>query len=423
MVKRLLAGALCAALTLGSAPELGAQTVRAARPGVPFIPAALAVPALNLGLPGLALNLDAAAPDLTLDPRVDLDLDLALAPDAAEAKTLDARAARILTPRFQKLAPEKKAEKLEALFHGFRAPEAAVAYEAAAPALRANRSAPDPSVVPARGPPAPDAAPRTGLGRAVRTGIWFAALNMALNAGIAVAASLAGWTPHGNYGGTGDARGFLETLYLASVQAPVTEEILFRGFLMTGAALAMSKVLPRMTAWIVSGVATSALFVVAHETADPVLMGIRMAGALMMAYIYARDGMAASMANHAAFNGMITLGMLSPFLVPLTVSYALLRGPATDKEKHRRETLALKAGTLRHYRMTPRLAVFLAAIITPGVLLSSSWPFGIVELMWLSAPITLLVYSLYEGRRRKNVEAAGGIARLPRSLVPAPAFA
>ncbi|MEK7743965.1 MAG: CPBP family glutamic-type intramembrane protease [Elusimicrobiota bacterium] len=237
---------------------------------------------------------------------------------------------------------------------------------------------------PAADVPAPaseDASPRRSVSRAAKYGLVTGALMLAFNFTASWAAETLGYVPHSNYEAPalpeaatlGDAGSLF---FMAAVMAPIVEEIVFRAGLLSGIEWLTRKAV-RRGAGIAASVLSSAIFVVLHETADPFLIGVRLAGALLMAYTYKREGLLASIVLHAVNNGVLIAGMLlSSFLAPGLsmalggVSLALGAGAAAwaargifQQRADRRE------GRIGRYELTSRSSLVLAALLGLGALL------------------------------------------------------
>ena len=206
---------------------------------------------------------------------------------------------------------------------------------------------------------------------------------LAFNFTASWAAETLGYVPHSNY--EAPALPQAATLadagslfFMAAVMAPIVEEIVFRAGLLSGIEWLTRKAV-RRGAGIVASVLSSAIFVVLHETADPFLIGVRLAGALLMATTYKREGLMASIILHAVNNGVLIGGMLlSSFLSPGLAmilgggSLALGAGAAAwaargifKQRADRRE------GRIGRHELTPKSALVLAALLGLGALLLS----------------------------------------------------
>lgn len=109
----------------------------------------------------------------------------------------------------------------------------------------------------------------------------------------------------------GDVPHILAAFLILVVAAPVIEELLFRGLLLSAF---------QHLGWIVALVVSSVAFAAWHLQPRS-LVYYSLAGALLGA-LYIRKGLVSSMAAHAAFNGMLLLASISYALAPgPTVSY------------------------------------------------------------------------------------------------------
>ncbi|MBI5624673.1 MAG: CPBP family intramembrane metalloprotease [Elusimicrobia bacterium] len=147
-----------------------------------------------------------------------------------------------------------------------------------------------------------------GFSKAAKVGYVTAFLTVAFIMGTKALAGALGYVPHSNYQGPvfGPGMGISEIaslLFSVSVMAPVLEELLFRQFLQGGLKKVVSKFWSR-GAFGVAALASSLVFVALHETSDPLLFGLRLAGSLMLSWVFEKHGLAGSITHHAFYNGM-----------------------------------------------------------------------------------------------------------------------
>lgn len=259
--------------------------------------------------------------------------------------------------------------------------------------------------------PASSRKPRESLHRSFKVGVLAAVIGLLLQAVIPAVAAALGWEFNSNYEGpsTDMITGWLSGLRLfgaVTVMAPITEEVLFRGGILGGMMWLGSKLgknkLVRM--WL-PAVLSSIIFVAVHETADPVLFATRMVGTLIMSYVFAREGLMASTAMHAAHNFVPALGLLgaaafgpsgaalgSLTALLLSGGYAVyahfsLKGDRADR----------KAGKIVPYKLTSKRALILSAIVVAGTMLFSLSPFAVI--LWGTSAVSLLLYGLIKRGR------------------------
>ncbi|MFA6028720.1 MAG: CPBP family intramembrane glutamic endopeptidase [Elusimicrobiota bacterium] len=211
---------------------------------------------------------------------------------------------------------EKSSSILSRLFESSRARAFAEDAVPAAPSdasvtglSAAGKTAASPSA------PKPVPAPSVGWKEAFGIGSVLVALQLLMEYALPpLIGLLTGYTPHPNYLPPSAARTVEPVMHLvgalkAAVVAPVIEEFLIRAGLMGWLTKVLTP-LSRHAPWI-AALATSLLFVVGHETADPVFFAIRLAGSLMLSWAYMRGGLKSSIAMHGLHNGFYALQDLS----------------------------------------------------------------------------------------------------------------
>lgn len=162
---------------------------------------------------------------------------------------------------------------------------------------------------------APVPAPSVGWKEAFGLGTVLVALQLLMEYAVPpLIGLLTGYTPHPNYLPPSAARTVAPVMHLvgalkATVVAPVIEEFLIRAGLMGWLTKVLTP-LSRHAPWI-AALATSLLFVIGHETADPVFFAIRLAGSLMLSWAYMRGGLKSSIAMHGLHNGFYAMQDLS----------------------------------------------------------------------------------------------------------------
>lgn len=160
-----------------------------------------------------------------------------------------------------------------------------------------------------------DVPPATSLKRTFAVGFLAAVVPIAITfAGTSIAQFL-GHQLHPNYQGAvggGDlVPSIVQALAIwvgAAVMAPVSEEAIFRGGMQGG--LAKLSVKLRLGSFVLPALISSAIFVALHETADPLMFATRMVHAVILSFVYHKEGVLASMAAHGLYNGMLTLPLV-----------------------------------------------------------------------------------------------------------------
>jgi membrane protease YdiL (CAAX protease family) len=339
----------------------------------------------------------------------------AAAPAAPAERGLPAAATRLSAARGESLS----AASLDALYEGAasRAPlgeavPAAAESPSPAPSLR-------PAAAPAAGPrwvfrsqaPASPAAPRTGLKRTLSVGYLTGFLGLILTQAAAILAGVLGWVPHGNYHVPFQMAhlsplGAVLILIGGSVMAPVAEEVLFRGGLQGGLSKLTSKL--RLGKFWIPALITASLFVVVHETADPVLMAVRFGFAFALSRTFYKEGILASMTAHGTFNGLTFLPLiLAAFHVPLLGQLAALPLAAYGAWRAWRTLRAQKpeiaSGALAPKPFTARLALLFIPLLLGGfffVMPNFIWIYGAGALtLWLGVKGVAALRRLVRAKR------------------------
>lgn len=360
--------------------------------------AALAAPSATLSAaPALAAlpaaSIPAAAPSAVL----------AAAPaETPAARTNSAAALRSVSETLRAAstpdsAVDRSANSLDSFYAG-----AAVRPSAddavAAPALDSSRlsaaSLREPSESGRAGSAATPAAPRTTFKRTFAVGYLTGFVGMALTILGSGVASMIGWHQHGNYHMPLPTHGGIAAAIAislgASVLAPMAEEVLFRGGLQGGLSKLTTKL--RLGAFAIPALITSAVFVVVHETSDPVLMGVRFIFAYMLSRTYAKEGILASMAAHGTFNGLLVvplaLGMIgAPMIFQIAFMPLALWAAVRAYRTLKAEKPEIEAGTL-----APKpLGLRQAAIIVPALL--AGFFFLMPNLFWLAGATALALWA------------------------------
>lgn len=298
--------------------------------------------------------------------------------------------------------------------------------DSAEPAVTVETKSLRPALAPgAIGEAAPDPAlevpaPRSRLSRALRIGALTGLAMFALDMVALAAAQVAGYKFSPSYqmpvfsdpasfsffGPLAPAIAKFQELFIGAFLAPFNEEPYFRagviGLLGVGALSLLHGVVwlaSRLKAglnerfglsrWInpvafaVVAVESAVLFTVLHEMSDPVLIGLRMAQALLFSYLYVKEGIASTLAHHATFNfvGLLLLplvfaavGGVPVVLWPQALLFAALIGAAwlllwrLTRPAARFESAELEAGRLVPYRLSSKASLWLGRFGWLGVL-------------------------------------------------------
>lgn len=423
----------------GLAPyQAAAQTV-SARVAVPAVPLGAAGASIH-GLGGAGLALPAASLQAGLVP--------SLAPSAALTPVLaapvvaaNAAAPALVSPATLKAiavtaaaTPEKSAapaalsvlrtggnaltaaaktgaaeaprSALDGLFEGSVSRPDALAVSARSAASDAPRL--DPSRGPAQGPRwvktlrGPDEAPATSVKRTLSVGFLAAVVPIAITMVTVVVAQLLGYTLHPNYQGpsAGEVPTILSALAMwvgAAIMAPVSEEAIFRGGLQKKIAQITSKL--HIGAFVVPAVITSLIFVALHETSDPVLFATRFVHAMILSYVYHKEGILASMAAHGFFNGLLALSVVLsavglPWLglavVPAALFFALRAAKLIRSQKP-----DIASGALTPKPLTAGLSFLMAGILALGYF------FLMPNIFWIIGAVALIVKGVMASGSRK----------------------
>jgi len=218
-----------------------------------------------------------------------------------------------------------------------------------------------------------------------------AALIFAVQAGIPLVAAALGYEAHPGYQNPfrEDPNGVhpLVMALAVPVMFPIAEEVLFRVGLLGGIHKLLSRpgVKERFAFWT-AAVLSSIVFVVVHETQDPVLMAARLAGALLLSQAYRKGGYLASVFTHGVINLQPTLLMMALWTAgEAGMGLALLGELAAlavlaflFSRRLRRDARA--GSPVSPYPLTPSLAGTLAVILWAGV--AMMWNVGLLPILW-----------------------------------------
>ncbi|MBI4345572.1 MAG: CPBP family intramembrane metalloprotease [Elusimicrobia bacterium] len=256
-------------------------------------------------------------------------------------------------------------------------------------------------------PPAPQA-PRSSLSRTFKIGYVAGWLGMAFNFGFPVIASALGFGQDATYQppplpSETLAGGAALALFLW-FQAPVAEEALFRGTIMSVTKRAFGKLGELGRFWLPAAL-SAAVFVYQHERVDPVTMAVYAGLSLVLSRVYYKEGVLAAMAAHATYNVLLGSLMLAElFGLALAVPAALLifvGFPAViwAAQSLWRDRADRRAGRIVPYAMSPGLARRLSLALIAGTIvvgLLGSWMMALGGgAYWI--PGALMLYLMSRG--------------------------
>lgn len=341
------------------------------------------------------------SPDLRLRPAPELSAapalpEPALPTDAAPAprpapglRLLQDGAAAITAAGRSDSSPEAGRQALDRLFAGLARPaptdETVAAPERAepGPVRTAGLEAAGP-----RGPPSPDpvppAAPRQSLARSALVG-WVAAIvPFCLTVAAIATAAAFGYEIHPNYSPPAqpalNAPAVAGALVMGAVMAPVSEEVIFRAGLMGGIGKLTRRV-PRLGDFWLPALSSSLVFVLLHETAEPLLIATRLVHSLIMSRAYHKEGLASSIFAHGFFNG---LALTLPLLGMAPAAAALLALSALACVVLGRQRGDRRAGRLVPYELGAGASLSLAGLLLAGVYVLPNlvWFLGMIGWLW-----------------------------------------
>ena len=309
--------------------------------------------------------------------------------EAARALALGADAVSAASKSDDSSAPKTA---LDAMFEGTEAKPDALSVRALPSASTPELGKPGESKPQSAGEPsAPQSAPRTSLKRTLSVGLIGAVLPIAFTMVTVVVAQLLGYHLHPNYQGpnAGVSPSILQAVALwigAAVMAPVSEEAIFRGGLQGRLTKLAQKL--HLGSFVAPALITSVVFVLLHETSDPVLFGTRLVHALALSWIYKKEGILASMAAHGFFNGLLAVSIVAgafgmPWLA-LVAGPLALWGAVRGAKLIGRQKGDIASGALTPKPLTAPIALALAALLTLGyffIMPNVIWPIGVVALL------------------------------------------
>jgi membrane protease YdiL (CAAX protease family) len=244
----------------------------------------------------------------------------------------------------------------------------------------------------------PPGAPKTSFKRSLKVGFLAAVIPLVISGvAINVAESL-GYVLHPNYDlennvelGVG-ALGSLMLAAVVSVFAPVSEEIIFRGGVM-GGLQRLTRGLGAKAAFWIPAVLSSSLFVVIHETADPLLMATRFMTYMVWSYAFHKEGILSTMAAHGFSNGLMVvpivasafLGTALGGLVAGAASLAMLPAAIWAWRSLKAEKPKIDSGEIAPKPFDAKAAWVSLAILAVGMLLLPNF-------VWAAAIAGLIFY-------------------------------
>ncbi len=243
----------------------------------------------------------------------------------------------------------------------------------------------------------PNAAPATSVKRTLSVGFLAAVIPITITMVAVVVAQLLGYELHPNYRGpdAGATPTILAALALwigAAVMAPLSEEAIFRGGLQGRLAKLSAKL--HLGSFVVPAAITSLIFAAIHETSDPVLFATRVVQAIILSYVYKKEGILASMAAHGFFNGLLALTVVFaalglPWLalaaVPAAIYFAVKSAKTIRAQKP-----DIASGALTPKPLSAALAFLFAGLLMLGYLFimpNIIWPIGALVLLAAGARI------------------------------------
>jgi len=416
----------------GLAPyQAAAQVFSASRVSIPVVPAGAAAASIGaLGgassvLPAASLQAGltpALAPSAALAPVVFSPLSVAandparaiqpalkaLAAKVAPQANRPAAALNVLQTGTDSLSAAAKSgadsapqAALDGLFEGSTARPGALAVSGRSAASDAPRLDPSQARGPAQGPRwvktfrAPNDAPATSTKRTLSVGFLAAVVPIAITMVTVIIAQLLGHQLHPNYQGpTGtETTTVLQALGIwigAAVMAPISEEALFRGGLQGVLSRITAKI--RLGDFVLPAVVTSLIFVALHETSDPVLFATRFVHAMVLSYVFQKEGILASMAAHGFFNGLLAISIVlsalgMPWLglavVPLALLFAVRSARFLRAQKP-----DIASGALAPKAMSANMAIVFAALLAVGYF------FLMPNIFWAIGAVALLIAAI-----------------------------
>ena len=267
-------------------------------------------------------------------------------------------------------------------------------------------------------------APRSSLGRTFKVGYIGAILMLFVSEVVPQAASaIFHYVPHPSYQGPAMASptawAAIALMLVISVLAPISEEAIFRGGLMRWLRAKFDGLAGELGSFWIPALITSVVFTVLHETSDPLLIAVRVLGAMILARVYYKEGVLASMVTHGFFNGILGAVMLAGvFSLPIGGAVALataaVGGLVWAARGLWRERADRASGAVVPVGMTPAIARVLAVVLVAGTVLAALW--GGFELaiggavLWIPAAWGLRRWARSHGAQSERVPNGTGIS-------------
>lgn len=297
---------------------------------------------------------------------------------------------------------------LDGLFEGSAVLREVFAVSAGAAAVGTHHLEPSGASASAQGPRGVQASrgpnvapPATSLKRTFAVGFLAAVIPMAITFASTSIAQLLGYHLHPNYQGAvggGDlVPSMLQALSIwvsTAVMAPVSEEAIFRGGMQGGLAKLSGKL--HLGSFVFPSLITSVIFVALHETADPLMFATRMVQAMILSFVYHKEGILSSMAAHGFSNGMLMLPLIffaagmpvlsAAPLLPLALYFAW-----RSAKLLRAQTFAVASGALAPKPMARLTALLFAALLLLGYFCLRPSD------VWLIGSFLLVSYGLRRG--------------------------
>ena len=186
----------------------------------------------------------------------------------------------------------------------------------------------------------------------------------------------------------------IQDVFTIAFGAPYNEEVYFRAGAMGVMSLGAAKLAQWSTSlidkfrskaksvksWVapltfgIVSAEAAMFFAFLHEVSDPVLITVRIIQALLLSYLYVKEGLISGMAHHAVFNGLATLTMAFAFtsaagtmavLMPGALIVGILLAAAAyalwrfTRKSARQEAADMKSGKLVTYRLSSKASTWL----------------------------------------------------------------
>ena len=176
----------------------------------------------------------------------------------------------------------------------------------------------------------------------------------------------------------GSVFGAIALMTVLSILAPISEEAIFRGGLMRWLESKTGRFAGEIGRFWIPALVSSVVFTLLHETADPVLIVARVLGALVLARVYYKEGVLASMVTHGVFNGILGLALIAgafhlPFAGAIGLGVSAVTTLIWAARSLWKERAARASGAVVPVRVTPAIARTLATVLFVGTALAAMW--------------------------------------------------